>query len=857
MSAVRHRLDYRPPDWRIPAASLLFELDAESTRVTARLAVVRHEKGAGGPLVLDGIDLELASVAIDGRVLAADEYVLAPETLTIKSPPDEFEIETAAIIHPSANTRLEGLYASKNGLFTQCEAEGFRRITWFLDRPDNLTQFSVRLEGDAARFPVLLSNGNPLSAGNMPDGRHYAVWHDPFPKPSYLFALVAGELSHIEDTFQTMSARNVLLRIYCEGGDEERCRHAMRAIRQAMAWDEKAYGCEYDLDVFNVAAVHDFNAGAMENKGLNIFNAKCVLADAEMATDADFSNITRIIGHEYFHNWSGDRVTCRDWFQLSLKEGFTVFREQHFMADIGSPGVERIKEARDLRARQFSEDSGPMAHPVRPDSYEEINNFYTATVYEKGAEVIRMMRTVLGERAFRTGCDLYFAMHDGKAATCEDFVQALEISSGVNLSGFRLWYEQAGTPVVSVKEEYDAAKQAFTLTLRQTVPPTPGQPEKKPMPIPVDVAMLGRGGGVLVQPQVLLLDAEEKSFRFPRVAEKPVVSILRGFSAPVKLIRDMPVEDALLLLRHDDDAFSRWDALQTILRQDILSDAADVELPPNTRACFAALTSRPESDHQLHALLLALPDESALAEDMQPINAPLLRARLRRIRSETGKVFAEGFAAIWQRNMGAPAQDISADAAARRLLANTALRYLAAGDGAWIATVEKHFAEAGNMTDRLAALSILVDAGGEAAENALAAFYARHKGNAIALNKWFAAQARGDAQDVCARVAKLTEHPDFNWRNPNRVRALLSVFSEGNPGWFHAQDGAGYRLLGDAVLLLDKTNPHLAACLMEPFSLWRRHAEPYYTLMRKELERIAATPDLSVNVREIITKTLG
>ncbi|HAU29575.1 MAG TPA: aminopeptidase N [Rhodospirillaceae bacterium] len=857
MTVVHKRLDYRPLEYRIPEIHLLFGLGHEETRVTSRMLVQRITE-TQQPLILDGVGIALESLKVDGRTLAAHAYELLPDRLVIQGLPETCEVETVGTIRPAENTRLEGLYASRNGLFTQCEPEGFRRISWFLDRPDNLARFFVRIEGDKDRYPVLLSNGNPVEEGDLGDGRRFAVWNDPFPKPSYLFALVAGKLACIEDTFQTKSARNVRLRVYAVPGDEVRCHHAMRSIRQAMVWDEKAYGREYDLDVFNVVAVEDFNVGAMENKGLNIFNSKYVLADSETATDADFLGITRTIGHEYFHNWSGDRVTCRDWFQLSLKEGFTVFREQQFMESLVSPGVQRIGDIRTLRAYQFAEDAGPMAHPVRPDSYEEINNFYTMTIYEKGAEVIRMLRTLLGAEAFRTGCDLYFSMHDGKAVTCDDFVRAMELGSGRDLSAFRLWYSQAGKPEVTVEENYNVDQKSYSLTLKQKVPPTPGQDDKSPMPIPVSMALLGPEGGFLVRPQVLLLDAAEQNFYFPNVGEKPILSILRGFSAPVELVRNLSLQDALVILGQDDDAFSRWDVLQAILIRALLSDMDDDGLPEDVRACFAQLLERREEDPGLLALLLSLPESHVLSGAMVPVDMPRLVARLRKVRSEIGRKFAGEFEKLWQENRGAPMQDISPADVSRRQVAHVALGYLVAGNPeTWLSHVEKYFEASANMTERLAALALLVEAGGPPAEKALEAFYTRHKGDAGTLDKWFSVQARADRPDAADVVLKLLAHPDFCWRNPNRVRSLVGVFSQGNPAAFHAPDGAGYRLLADAILKLDGMNPQISARLMEPFTHWRKHAEPYYSGMQKELERIAGHDGLSANVREIVSKTLG
>jgi aminopeptidase N len=848
------REDYRPPDWLVPAVSLDFDLDTERTRVRATLKVERngdHDR----PLRLDGDDLEPVSVKVDGE---AARFRMEGPQLVIEINGVRAMVETEVEIRPSANTKLMGLYASGGMLCTQCEAEGFRRITFFPDRPDVLSKYRVRMEGDAARFPVLLSNGNRIDSGESGDGRHWAQWEDPFPKPSYLFALVAGDLEANRDTFTTMSGRKVDLAIWVREADLPKTQHAMDSLKLAMAWDEKVYGREYDLDQFNIVAVSDFNMGAMENKSLNIFNSAYVLADQETATDADFDNIARVVAHEYFHNWSGDRVTCRDWFQLSLKEGFTVFRDQSFSADIGSPPVKRIEDVRILRAAQFPEDQGPLAHPVRPDSYIEISNFYTATVYNKGAEVIRMFHTVVGAEKFRAGTDLYFERNDGKAATCDDFVAALEDGSGIDLEPFKIWYSQAGTPKVRARLDHDAQAKTATLHLEQHEDPTPGQPVKQPMPIPLRTALIGEQSGHEICPErLIVLDQERQSVTFEKVTETPLLSINRNFSAPVMMDVERAEGELERLAQTDADPFARYEAMQELMMRSVLEGAREEEMDcePVIRAIAATLKSN-ALDPAFKAEAILVPSDTLIAERMDVVDPDAIHAARDRLRESIGSALGCELLAAHHSD-GVSGGDLSPGAKGVRRLRTVALGLLAAADEAQAAALAKaQFDRADNMTDRQGALGILVSLSAPERQAALDAFYERFHDDPLVLDKWFALQAAAQRRDTIDQVLKLAQHPDFTIGNPNRLRSLAGTFG-GNHWAFHTPDGRGYAFLAEMIIAADKLNPQVAARMVPPLGRWRRFEPKRSAMMRQALERIAATPGLSKDVYEQVTKSLA
>ena len=848
------REDYRPPDWRVPEIELSFELGLATTSVRAVLKVERngdHDR----PLRLDGDGLELLSVRIDGRPA---EHKMDGPALVVEIPGNEATVETEVVIHPEANTRLMGLYASNGMLCTQCEAQGFRRITFFPDRPDVLSKYKVRMEGALAAFPILLSNGNRVAQGESPDGRHWAQFEDPFPKPCYLFALVAGDLQARRDSFTTMSGRKVDLFIWVREADLPKTQHAMDSLKLAMAWDEKVYGREYDLDLFNIVAVSDFNMGAMENKSLNIFNSAYVLADQETATDADFDNIARVVAHEYFHNWSGDRVTCRDWFQLSLKEGFTVFRDQSFSADMGSPAVKRIEDVRVLRAAQFPEDQGPLSHPVRPDSYIEISNFYTATVYNKGAEVIRMLATVLGPEKFRAGTDLYFDRHDGEAATCDDFVKALEDASGVDLTRFKIWYSQAGTPKVKARLEHDASAKRATLHLEQEEPPTPGQSVKQPMPIPLKTALLGKESGAEICPErLIILDKPNTSVTFDNVLETPLLSINRDFSAPVLLTAERRPHELEQLAQTDTDPFARYEAMQELLMASLTADARgeSVDVEPVIRAIVATLKSN-ALDPAFKAEAILLPSESLIADRMDVVDPDAIHRSRDRLRSKIGTALSDELLGA-HRSGGAEGNDLSPNAKGIRRLRTVSLGLIAAADELQAASLAKtQFDAADNMTDRQGALGILVSLEAPERASALDAFYKRFRDDALVLDKWFALQAAAQRSDTVDQVLKLASHPDFVITNPNRLRSLAGTFGA-NHWAFHSADGRGYAFLADMIIAADKLNPQIAARLVPPFGRWKRFEPKRGAMMRQALERIVATPGLSKDVYEQVSKSLG
>ena len=868
------RADYTPPPFLIDTVDLDVELGKETTSVVARLAVRRNPAAVSQPadMVLDGKKMELVSVQLDGKSAV---HEVTPETLTLRGVPDSFSLEIRTRLRPQENTELTGLYKSRDLFCTQCEAEGFRRITYFLDRPDVMARYTTRIVADRALAPVLLSNGNLVDSGVLDDGRYFAAWEDPFPKPSYLFALVAGPLECLEDWFTTRSGREVTLRIFVRPGDVGRCGHAMESLKKSMKWDEEVYGLEYDLDTFMIVAIDDFNMGAMENKGLNVFNSKLVLANPETATDLDYHSIEAVIAHEYFHNWTGNRVTCRDWFQLSLKEGLTVFRDQQFSADMGSAADARIDDVRRLRASQFPEDAGPMAHPVRPDSYIEINNFYTATVYQKGAEVVRMMHTLLGPERYRKGIDLYFQRHDGQAVTCDDFASAMEDASGVDLAQFRLWYAQAGTPDVRVEGRYDVAGRRYTLTVTQSLRPTPGQPGKQPMHIPLAVGLLDGAGRDLPlklagetaaggTTRVLDLRTPREVFVFEDVPEKPVASLLRGFSAPVKLDAPRADDELTFLMAHDSDPFARWEAGQQLGARLILElvEARKAGRPMVVPDHFVDAIRRTLDDQRLDRSFIAdavtLPGLAFLGELMPEIDIEGLWAAQQRVRSVLSDRLGESWSSAYDANHAIGPYRFTPGEVGRRRLRSTALSYLSVdkGDAARQRAVA-YFESAGNMTESIAGLTVLAELGGGEAEAALAAFFERWKGEVLVLDKWFGIQARTPTEGTLERVKRLVEHPSYDRRNPNRVYSLIGAFASGNPVQFHQAGGAGYRFLADQVLATDRLNPQIAARLIGPLGSWRRYDKDRQDLMRRELERIVAEPGLSRDVFEIASKSLA
>ena len=863
--------DYRPPAFLVDEVELDFSLEPTATRVKARLKIHRHGAHQDA-LVLDGVRLKLQSVAIDGQTLGNNHYEVSDEALTIPDVPESFILETEVTIDPEANTYLEGLYMSAGRFCTQCEPEGFRKITYWPDRPDVLSRFTVRMEGDKAAYPRLLSNGNLMASGDLAGGRHFAVWNDPFPKPSYLFAMVAGELDVIEDSFVTMTGRTVQLRIYVDPGQGPRAVYAMDALKRSMRWDEEAFGREYDLDLFMIVAVRDFNFGAMENKGLNIFNSSLLLADADTATDANYGRIESVIAHEYFHNWTGDRITCRDWFQLCLKEGLTVFRDQSFSADQRGHAVQRIKDVRSLRTRQFAEDSGPLAHPVRPTSFVKIDNFYTATVYEKGAEVIRMLKTYLGPEVFRRGMDLYFERLDGTAATVEQFIPCFAEVSGKDLSAFFTWYNQAGTPEVSVEQRYDAAARTLELTLSQATPPTPGQADKGPAPIPVRLGLLDQDGKALLfrapgadaptAEALITLTEARTAVRLTEVERPPVLSALRGFSAPVKLRSDAAPEDRYVLLAADPDLFNRWEAGQSLAEELILARAKGAPDEAG-EARFAAALGRAICDQSAEpaftALMLQLPEEPDLAVAMAPEADP---AAIHAARDALRRSIARSLGSDLERlhKVQAPGGAFSPDAesAGRRSLANSALEVLAADPTPTTADLAlEHFHGATNMTDAMGGLDALRLIGGKPFDDALEEFYARWKDEPLVVDKWFAIQARAPGPEALGRVLGLTAHPAFDQKTPNRLRALVASFAYYNPAAFHDPSGAGYRFLADQILAVDRFNPNVAARLIEPLGGFRRFKPELAAKMKAELERIVGSEGLSKNVYELASRALA
>ena len=871
--------DYTVPDFLISHVDLNFNLTEDSTRVISRLTLTRNPASQTGdaPLVLLGENLTLIRVIIhDDEELTEADYQLTPESLTIHTVPQhrEFILTIENSINPKANTALEGLYLSNGMLCTQCEAEGFRKITYFLDRPDVMSQFTTTLVGDKTQYPVLLSNGNKIASGDLDNNQHWVTWEDPFNKPCYLFALVAGQLDCIEDHFITKSGRSISLQIFIEPHDLDKCDHAMQSLKNAMKWDEEVYGLEYDLDLYMIVAVGHFNMGAMENKGLNVFNTKFVLARPDTATDFDYEHIEGVIGHEYFHNWTGNRVTCRDWFQLSLKEGFTVFRDQEFTGDRTSKAVKRIEDVINLRTRQFAEDAGPMAHPIRPDTYIEINNFYTLTVYEKGAEVVRMIYTLLGAAGFRKGCDLYFARHDGQAVTCNDFVNAMEAANDVDLSQFRRWYEQAGTPVLTVQQAYDAAAQALTLTIKQYCPPTPGQDVKEPLHIPVTVGLINKAGetlncqlnsAVTASDQVILqLTEAEQSFVFENLTEQPIVSILRGFSAPVKLVMERSLEELAFLLSYDPDTFNRWEAGQQLAGQIITGLISDVQagrelhINPIIVNAFKQVLAQPWDDLSYFSLLLTLPSETYLAEQMTVIDVDAIHTAREFVLVSLAEQLQTQFKALYLENHREESGQFDAGAIGRRRIKNVCLAYLGRLEQADIQQwAEQQFTAAKNMTDQIAALAVIVNSAHPAKATCLDSFYQQWQNEALVIDKWFSLQASSSNPDTFSVVQSLLQHPAFDLRNPNRVRSLIGAFSQANPLHFHAANGQGYQFLGDHIIALNTLNPQVASRMLNALTSWRRYDADRQALMKTQLERIIATDAVSKDVYEVASKSLA
>ena len=873
--------DYQAPEYLIDETHLTFELFEDHTLVHAQLVMRRNPaRGAGlPPLALDGQQLELLSVKLNDLELTAQDYQLTDSHLTLHPQTEQFVLDTSVKIHPESNTALEGLYKSGGMFCTQCEAEGFRKITYYLDRPDVMSTFTTTVIGDKNRYPILLSNGNPVGSGPQDEGRHWATWEDPFKKPAYLFALVAGDLWCVEDTFTTMSQREVALRIYVEPENIDKCQHAMNSLKKSMRWDEETYGREYDLDIFMIVAVNDFNMGAMENKGLNIFNSSAVLARAETATDAAHQRVEAIVAHEYFHNWSGNRVTCRDWFQLSLKEGFTVFRDAGFSADMNSATVKRIQDVAYLRTHQFAEDAGPMAHAVRPDSFIEISNFYTLTVYEKGSEVVGMLYTLLGAEGFRKGSDVYFDRHDGQAVTCDDFISAMEDANGVDLTQFKRWYSQAGTPRLSVSEQYDGASQTYSLTFSQSCPATPGQTEKLPFVIPVALGLLdARGKELPLQladesspagtSRVLSVTESQQTFTFTGLTEQPLPSLLRGFSAPVKLHFAYSRDQLMFLMQHDSDGFNRWEAGQQLavqVLQDLIGQHQRGEALVMDQRLVQALRSvlgNEQLDQAMVAEMLSLPGEAYLTEISDVADVEAIHAAREFARKQLADSLYDALWARYQAN-----REVSkttpyvpqASHFARRALQNIALSYLMlTGKPEVLAAALEQFEHSDNMTERLTALAVLVNSPFEAEKaQALASFAEHFKDNPLVMDQWFSVQAGSTLPGGLQRVRELMEHPAFNIKNPNKVRALMGAFAGQNLINFHAADGSGYRFLADIVIQLNGLNPQIASRQLAPLTRWRKYDSARQALMKAELERIRHSGELSSDVFEVVSKSLA
>ncbi|XP_048609765.1 puromycin-sensitive aminopeptidase-like isoform X3 [Brassica napus] len=908
--------DYTKPDYYFETVDLSFSLGEEKTIVSSTIKVTPRVKGSSAPLVLDGHDLKLLSVKVEGQLLKEGDYQLDSRHLTLPSLPAEesFVLEIDTEIYPQKNTSLDGLYKSSGNFCTQCEAEGFRKITFYQDRPDIMAKYTCRVEADKSLYPVLLSNGNLISQGDIEGGRHFALWEDPFKKPCYLFALVAGQLASRDDTFTTRSGREVSLKIWTPAEDLPKTAHAMYSLKAAMKWDEDVFGLEYDLDLFNIVAVPDFNMyelivdfigikelmllclllfllariinlidfwsifrGAMENKSLNIFNSKLVLASPETATDADYAAILGVIGHEYFHNWTGNRVTCRDWFQLSLKEGLTVFRDQEFSSDMGSRTVKRIADVSKLRIYQFPQDAGPMAHPVRPHSYIKMDNFYTVTVYEKGAEVVRMYKTLLGSEGFRKGIDLYFQRHDEQAVTCEDFFAAMRDANNADFANFLQWYSQAGTPVVKVASSYNAEARTFSLKFSQEIPPTPGQPTKEPTFIPVVVGLLDSSGKDITLSSVyrdgtlqtisssstiLRVTKKEEEFVFSDISEKPVPSLFRGFSAPVRVETDLSDDDLFFLLAHDSDEFNRWEAGQVLARKLMVNLVSDFQqnkplvLNPKFIQGLGSVLSDTSLDKEFIAKAITLPGEGEIMDMMAVADPDAVHAVRKFVRKQLASELKAELLKIVENNRSSEAYVFDHPNMARRALKNTALAYLASQDPAYVELALGEYKSATNLTDQIAALAALAQKPGKTRDEVLADFYNKWQGDYLVVNKWFLLQASSDIPGNVENVKKLLDHPAFDLRNPNKVYSLIGGFC-GSPVNFHAKDGSGYKFLGDIVVQLDKINPQVASRMVSAFSRWKRYDETRQALAKAQLEMIMSANGLSENVFEIASKSLA
>jgi aminopeptidase N len=865
--------DYTVPSYIIESTALNFNLFEDETLVTTELVVKRNPECENSTPALELYgheDVELCKITIDGEELSSDQYQRSGELLSIPSVPDTFTFKSVTRIHPESNTALEGLYKSDGMFCTQCEAEGFRRITFFPDRPDVMSIFHTTIEADKEKYPVLLSNGNLVDRGEADNGRHWVMWEDPFLKPSYLFALVAGDLQYIEDTFTTMSGREVSLLIYAEQKDLNKLDYAMQSLKNAMKWDEEVYGREYDLDIYMIVAVDFFNMGAMENKGLNIFNTSCVLANPATTSDASFQRVEGVVAHEYFHNWSGNRVTCRDWFQLSLKEGFTVFRDAEFSADLNSRTVKRVEDVSLLRTAQFAEDAGPMAHPIRPDSFIEISNFYTLTVYEKGAEVVRMVRTLLGEELFRKGSDLYFERHDGQAVTTEDFIQAMEDASGKDLSQFRAWYHQAGTPELHVTDSFNAEKGEYQLHVKQSCPPSPGQPKKTPYHIPLALGLLNSEGEDITlangaATEVLDVTEAEQTFTFSDLTSKPVPSLLRGFSAPVKLFYPYERDELMFLMAHDSDGFSRWDAAQK-LAVDIMQEMVAAYQPGNEMVldkrlvtAFKQVLEAEGLDKAMVSKVLSLPSEAYLSELADEVDVEAIYEVRKFVRKEIAKQLEGSLLEVYKANETQEEYSPDADSIARRSLKNLCLSYLMCLEKeVYLELANQQYQKADNMTDMQAALTLVAHSEFSAdAERLLADFYDKWQKESLVVNLWLSIQSADPKSGALQRVEKLMQHPAFDAKNPNKLRSVISVFCAQNTVNFHAMDGNGYRFLADRIIELNKQNPQIASRMLTPLTRWKKYSPERQALMKAELERISNSGELSKDVYEVVSKSLA
>ncbi len=879
---IIRRADYQPPAYFIDTVDLSFDLDPAKTRVLNKMSLRRNPDVATQALVLNGEDLNLARVLVNGQ---GASFRTEGHTLVLDNLPDQFDLEIFTTCAPEKNTSLSGLYTSEGAFFTQCEAEGFRRITYFLDRPDVMALFTVTLRADKAKFPVLLSNGNLVAQADLPEGRHMAQWSDPHKKPCYLFALVGANLVCREQRIKSRSGTDHLLQVYVRPGDLDKTEHAMNSLMASVAWDETRFGLGLDLERFMIVAVSDFNMGAMENKGLNIFNTKYVLANPATATDADYAGIESVVGHEYFHNWTGNRVTCRDWFQLSLKEGLTVFRDQEFSMDLSGSAsaraVMRIQDVRQLRSLQFAEDAGPMAHPVRPDAYSAIDNFYTMTVYEKGAEVVRMQQTLVGREGFRKGMDLYFARFDGQAVTCDDFTQAISDANPDSLltrhlAQFKRWYSQAGTPRVSVAGVFDEAARTYTLRLSQSCAPTPGQPTKEPFVIPIELGLIGRGGEELATSRLHVLTHAQDTLVFDNIDQPPVLSILRGFSAPVNIDTNASDDDLLALLAHDKDAFNRWEAAQTLMLKFAINliatnplntlasaeKSVKVELPVALVSALRAVLLDPQLDAAFKDLVLTLPGEGFMAEQLKQVDPQAVHAVREGMRQALACDLFDDWASTFEAHKDTGAFTPDAVSSGRRALTNSALGMLvlaSATEPVWPGKALQRFKDASNMTDKMGALQALIDAGHVHAKPALERFLTQFKGEALVVDKWFALQgaACDRGGNVLPSVRALMQHPEFSLKNPNRARSLLFSYCNANPGAFHRTDAAGYVYWAEQVIALDAINPQVASRLARALDSWRKLTAPYQMAAQEALKRVAASPSLSADTREVLTRALA